>query len=73
MGSLLGPQVSKSHVSLVPLLFRADAETILIKQWEKVKGQPSGWVAQLAECLHGKPEALGSSSGWATIFSSPVT
>ena len=38
-----------------------------------VKGRPSGLVAQLAECLHGKREALGSSPGRAAIFSSPVT
>ena len=38
-----------------------------------VKGRPSGSVAQLAECSHGKREALGSSPGRATIFSSPVT
>ena len=37
-----------------------------------VKEQPSGSVAQFAECSHGKREALGSSPGWATIFSSPV-
>ena len=38
-----------------------------------VKGRPCGSVAQLAECSHGKREALGSSPGRATIFSSPVT
>ena len=37
-----------------------------------VIGQPSGSVAQLAECLHSKREALGSSPGRAMIFSSPV-
>ena len=37
------------------------------------KGWPCGSVAQLAECSHGKREALGSSPGRATIFSSPVT
>ena len=37
------------------------------------KGRPCGSVAQLAECLHGKREALGSSPGRATIVSSPVT
>ena len=37
------------------------------------EGRPSGSVAQLAECSHGKREALGSSPGRATIFSSPVT
>ena len=46
---------------------------VLIKQGENVKGRPSGSVAQLAECSHGKREALGSSPGRATIFSSPVT
>ena len=45
----------------------------LIKQGENVKGRPSGSVAQLAECSHGKREALGSSLGRAKIFSSPVT
>ena len=38
-----------------------------------VKGRPCGLVAQFAECSHGKREALGSSPGRATIFSSPVT
>ena len=38
-----------------------------------VKGRPRGSIAQLAECSHGKREALGSSPGRATIFSSPVT
>ena len=33
----------------------------------------SGSVAQLAECLHGKREALGWSPNRATIFSSAVT
>ena len=53
--------------------FRADSGTSLIEQGENVKGRPSGLVAQLAECSHGKREALGSSPGRATIFSSPVT
>ena len=38
-----------------------------------VKGRPRGSVAQLAECSNGKREALSSSPGRATIFSSPVT
>ena len=38
-----------------------------------VKERPYGSVAQLAECSHGKREALGLSPGRATIFSSPVT
>ena len=38
-----------------------------------VKGRPCGSVAQLAEYSHGKREALGSSPGRATMFSSPVT
>ena len=38
-----------------------------------VKGRPSGSVTELAECSHGKREALGSSSGRATIFSFLVT
>ena len=33
-----------------------------------VKGLPSGSVAQLAECSHGKRDTLGFSSSWATIF-----
>ena len=57
------------HVSL----FRADSGTILIKQEKNVKGRPSDSAAQLAECSHGKREALGSSPGRATIFASPVT
>ena len=56
------------HVSL----FRADCGANLIKQGENVKGRPCGSVAQLAKCSHGKREALGSSPGRATIFSSPV-
>ena len=40
---------------------------------ERVIGRPCGSVAQLAECSHGKQEALGSSPGRATIFSFPVT
>ena len=36
-----------------------------------VKGRPCGSVAQLAECSHGKREALGSSPGRATIFYLP--
>ena len=35
---------------------------------ENVKRTTGGSVAQLAECLHGKREALGSSSGQATSF-----
>ena len=38
-----------------------------------VKGRPCGSGAQLAECSHGKPEALGSSPDRATSFSAPVT
>lgn len=38
-----------------------------------VKGRPSGPLTQLAVCLHGKRETLGSSPGRATIVSSPVT
>ena len=73
MGSRLGQRASKSACFVVPPLFRADSGMNLIKQGENVKGQPCGSVAQLAECSHGKPEALGSSPGQATIFSSPVT
>ena len=38
-----------------------------------VKGRLCGSVAQLAECSHGKRQALGSSPGRAKIFSSLVT
>ena len=40
---------------------------------KRVKGRPCGSVAQLAEYSQGKREALGSSPGRVTIFSSPVT
>ena len=73
MGSRLGQRASKCACLVVPPLFRADSGTNLIKQGENVKGRPCGSVAQLAECSHGKREALGSSPGRATIFSSPVT
>ena len=73
MGSRLGQRATKSACFVVPPLFRADSGTNLIKQGENVKGRPCGSVAQLAECSHGKREALGSSPGRATIFSSPVT
>ena len=73
MGSRLGQRASKSACLIVPPLFRADSGTNLIKQGENVKGRPCGSVAQLAEYSHGKREALGSSPGRATIFSSPVT
>ena len=45
----------------------------LIRFSDIVKGRSCGSVAQLAECSHGKREALGSSPGRAVIFSSPVT
>ena len=75
VGSRLGQRASKDACLVVPPLFRADSGTNLIKQGENVKGRPCGSVAQLAECsyIHGKREALGSSPGRATIFSSPVT
>ena len=73
MGSRLGQRASKCACLVVPPLFRADSGTNLIKQGENVKGRPCGSIAQLAECSHGKREALGSSPGRATIFSSPVT
>ena len=38
-----------------------------------VKGRPSGSVPQLAECPHGKRQALCLSPGRASIFSSLVT
>ena len=72
-GGRLGQRASKGACLVVPPLFRADSGTNLIKQGEGVWGRPCGSVAQLAECSHGKREALGSSPGRATIFSSPVT
>ena len=73
LGSWLGQRGSKGACLLVPPLFRADSGINLIKQGENVKGRPCDSVAQLAECLHGKREALGSSPGPATIFSSRDT
>ena len=52
VGSRLGQRASKSACSVVPLLFRADSGMNSIKQGENVKGRPSGFVAELAECLH---------------------
>ena len=72
MGSRLGQRASKSACLVVPPLLRADSGTNLIKQGGNVKGRPSGSVAQMVECSHGKREALGLSPGRATIFSSPV-
>ena len=66
--SRLGQRASKTACFVVPLLFRADLGTNLIKQGGNVKGRPSGSVAQLAECSHGKREVLGSSPCRATIF-----
>ena len=40
----------------------------LIKQVNNVKGRPNASLAQLAECLHGKQEDLGSSPGRAMVF-----
>ena len=68
MGSRLGQRASKCACLVVPPLFQADSGTNLIKQGENVKGRPCGSVAQLAECSHGKREALGSSPGRDTIF-----
>ena len=68
MGSLLEQRAPKSTCLVVPPLFRADSGTNLIKQEEDVKGRPSGSLAQLTECSHGKREAVGSSPGQATIF-----
>ena len=60
------------HVSFVPPWYRVDSGTNLIKQEGNVKGRPSGLVAQLAECSHGKRDTLGSSPGRATFFPPPV-
>ena len=70
---LLGQQASKSACLVVPPLFRADSRTNLINQGDNVKGRPSGSVAQMAECSHGKREAVDSNPGRARSFSSPVT
>ena len=59
MCSRLKQRASKSACFVVPPLFRADSGTNLIKHGENVKGRPYGSVAQWAECLHGKREALG--------------
>ena len=58
----------------VPPFFRADLGTNLIKQGGNVKGQPSASVPrwQSARTVSEKREALGSSPGRATIFSSLV-
>ena len=69
MGLQLGQRASESACLVVHLLFRADSGMNLIKQGENVKGRPYGSVAQFAEWLHGKGEALGSSPCQATIFS----
>ena len=71
MGSRLGQRASKGACLVVPPLFLAVSGTNLIKQGENVKGRPSGSVSQLAECSHGKREALGSSPGRGTIFFLP--
>ena len=56
----------KKCMSPFPPFFRADSGT---KQGGSVKGRLSGSLTQLAECSHGKREALCSSHD----FSSPVT
>ena len=63
----------KSAYLIVPPLFGVDLGTNLIKQGGNVKGRPSGSLAHLAGCSHGRREALGSNSGQAEIFSSPST
>ena len=68
MGSGLGPRASKIACLVVPPLFRADSGTNLINQAGNVIGRPSGSVAQLAQCSHGKREALCSSPGRPMIF-----
>ena len=73
VGSRQGQRASKCACLVVPPLFRTDSGTNLIKQGVNVKGRPCGSVAQLAECSHGKREALDLSPGRATIFSSPAT
>ena len=68
MGSRLGQRASKRACLVVPPLFRTDSGVNLIKQGENVKGRPSSSVAQLAECSHGKGEAMDSSPRQATTF-----
>ena len=69
MGLQLGQPASESACLVVHPLFRADSGMNLLKQGENVKERPYGSVAQLAEWLHGKREALGSSPCQATNFS----
>ena len=61
----------RSGVSSVPVWFRADSGTNLIKQGEIVTGRPYGSVAQCSECSHGVREVLGSSPGRAMCFCRP--
>ena len=73
MGVAAGATSIKRCMSRCSAVVPSRLGTNLIKQGENVKGRPCGSVAQLAECSHGKREALGSSPDRATIFSSPVT
>ena len=79
MGSRLGQRASKSACFVEKCMFCCSSVvpsrfgTNLVKRGDSVKGRPGGSVAQLAECSRGGQEALGSSPGRATIFSSPVT
>ena len=73
VGSRLGPRASKSACLVVPPLFRVDSGSNLIKQGKNVKGRPCGSVAQLAECSHGKREAVVRVPVRPRFFSSPVT
>ena len=61
------------HVSLFLSCSEQIRGLILFSRGGNVKGRPCGSVAQLAECSHGKREALDSSPGRAVILSSPVT
>ena len=68
-----GPLAIRETTELLSQWVKCQRTTIgATTQGENVKGRPCGSVAQLADCSHGKREALGSSPGRATIFSSPV-
>ena len=66
MGSRLGHEHQKACLVVLPL-FRADSGTNLIKQGGIFKGRSYGSVDQLAECLHGKRDALRSCPDWDNI------
>ena len=62
------PHVHYNYLSLISSDSCTPENSKTNSIWLNVKGRPSGSVAQLAECSHGKREALGSTPGRATIF-----